>query len=245
MAIRFVERSGFFAKNLTDQGLNYINPDSYMSFLLNLNNALSWIGYLVLFCLVLLFICKLKLKTKDVSNKMKLVSFLIVIPLILHFIIFFNLCAIHFGSFAKLAIAFAFLAAFVIHKFSILKIKFTEYLTPLLVISFIVAAFFSIETLKNYLPQNEFLQNRIIENSKTIVENSSDDESIFIEFDGKFNPEIVYLSYISKRNMMFVNDINDAKELLQEYKKTKGVIYRLESELANKEITHFSIPPDK
>ncbi len=239
MAIRFVERSGFFANNLTDQGMNYLNPDSYLGFFINLHNALSWIGYVILFSFVLLLIFWRRIKA--FSYRVKFVSILIIAPVLLHFILFFNLSSIHFGSMTVLAIPFAFLAAYVICKFNNVDLKTSKYINPIFIVCFITASFLSLNTLENYLPNNEELQQKFNAKAKIISTNSSFDEAIFLEIENEFNTEIIYLSFLAKRNMMFVGSINEAKEILRKHNKSKGVIFYSERELVNGKIKHFQI----
>ncbi len=243
LALRFLERSGLFAAKYSDMGINIYSFSSYIHFLKNINRALIGFGYLLIIIFIILLSLK-KIKNRiNLSNKYTLLLLLSVLPVIIHWFVFFNANAIHYLLMGRLAVPVSLCIGIISYKLINLSsvnhqksVKFCL-ITVIIFISAISVIIFK-KDMKNTC-DNSFLSNAI----NIIKSNSKNDEVIFIKTNDNSLQDIIYLSFQTKRNMDRAKNITDAKNKIKQSGKclTKGVFYDFDQPLNTNKIYHFKV----
>jgi hypothetical protein len=240
--IRFIERSGYFGNEVSDQGLSILNPDSYLLLLRQINNLFSGLGYLFLgmFLLtVFLSIRKQGFRMK-LSQEVKYMLMLSLVPPLLYFLVFFNASIIHYIYIAKFAVPISIFIG-IVYKKLILSFKQTKIVIVgfaiFKVIAVVVSVYIFLAGSSKATDTNSVYLTGVAE---VIRYNAADDEIIFINIKTKAYNPLIYLTYESKRNLMYANNIYHAKKLLLEKKKEKGVFFTFNQKKNSHTIKHFT-----
>ncbi len=242
-SLRFLERSGLFAAKYSDMGINIYSFSSYIHFFKNINRALIGFGYLsILFFIIILLFKKIKNKI-NLANKYTLLLLLSVLPVIIHFFVFFNANAIHFHFMGRLAVPVSLGTGIIIYKLiDLSSVKYKKIVKCGMITVIIFISVISVIIFKKDMKNNcndSFLSNAI----NIIKSNSKNDEVIFIKTNDNSLQDIIYLSFQTKRNMDRAKNLADAKNKIKQSGKclTKGVFYDFDQLLNTNKIYHFKV----
>lgn len=218
MIIRFSERSGFFGETYSDQQLSLFNPASYQMLAEQFHHQLKWVGYFFL-VLAVTFGLFLRKKVKTPNSAFQPLLFLMFIPPLLHFIIFFNTNVIHYVYQAKWGIVIAMLIGLVIGDIQNQVAKWI--MTSLLGISIIASCIF----LRNDIPEDPW-EDYISDMAVPIRNSIKPDEAIFIH--GAKPEHLHYLIYCTKRNILPTESYEEVQRLSEDLGKEKGYLYKVD-----------------
>lgn len=237
MTIRFLGRSGLFGSKYSELGINLYSISSWIVFFKKLNLAFVGFGYLML--VLIAFFLLLKKKIQYQKGIFNLVFCAVILPVIIHYIIFFNSNAIHQYYISKMAVPVSILTGVLFnflnqtHLFGYRKAFFL-----LLVFGNAILSHFIL--LSNYPLVADYSvpkKQAVLINKKAMPE-----EAVFISRDttSEFFADY-YLSYLSDRNLMYADNTIDAVYIAKKHNKTKGVYFKLNRDTALCEISHFIV----
>ncbi len=195
LGIRFLERSGYFGSEFTDQGYDVLNPETWHLVLQQIQNVLSGPGYIVIgMMLICLFYARKKCTTFDFSY-LKIA----LLPPFLFFIAFISVSCIHYIYTAKftpfIALAGAALFAKLLEIF-----KKPGFFIAIFIFLMHLAAFWSTNIFHNTIPTPDKKLTQLNAAAKLIHEEKRNK----IELQpGWVESDIIYLSYKSKRNLVW------------------------------------------
>lgn len=196
LGIRFLERSGYFGSEFTDQGYDVLNPETWLLVLKQIHNVLSGPGYIVIGIMLVCFIfARKKCNPIDFSFlKMAL------IPPLLFFLALISVSCIHYIYTARftpfIALAGAALFAKLLDVF-----KKPGYVIGIFIFLMHLAAFWSTGIFHNTVPEPDTKQTQLNAAAHIIKENKVDS----IPLSGNFvESDIIYLSYKSERNLVWI-----------------------------------------
>ncbi len=195
LGIRFLERSGYFGDQYTDQQLHILNPESWKLFILQIHEFLIGPGYVVLAFLVFGF---LFIKKTTPSRKNNLLWLSALVPGIF-FIVLFSAGVSHYIYTARFSPFLALMAAVVLEK------TYHSVLKPVLVSAVFIflmhpAGFWTIYTFKKHLPQYDEYQSKLNIVAGKIAEEKRNE---LVMPDTWQERDIIYLSWKSKRNLIW------------------------------------------
>ncbi len=218
ISIRFLERSGFFGKAYSDQQMSMLNPASYQMLVEQFHHLLKWVGYFFVLLSVAFGLMARK-KEKTPNPAFQPLLFLVLIPALLHFAVFFNANVTHYLYHAKWGIVIATLTGLIIGAMPNAWTKWIA--TGALAISIYASVVF----LRNDIPEDPW-ENYIINMSTPISGSTKPDEAIFIQ--GAKPEHLHYFIYCAKRNMLPAENYEEALQLSQKLGKEKGYLYKLD-----------------
>jgi len=228
LAIRYAERSGAFNEAHSDQGLNFFNSDSYLRFGINLNSVLFPFGYLLLLAVLLIVFRK---GFRDIFNAVKSnkqIIVLSVLPALLHVLIFFNSAIMHRHCVAFLGLPLALSAGFFVHWL------LNNYKSVVVTAGVLIVLLFSAISTKLYFDKHFYLKvdySFLTSASEIIKKNSADDEVVMLNIKTELSNPLAYISFMSKRNMVYAKDTIEVRQKLQNLNKEKAVYYQFDSPL--------------
>jgi len=229
IALRFLERSGFFGTKYSDLGISYNNPASYIELFHQINNTLTAFGY---FSIILLAVWLTKNKFPSLKGLMKnhLLYIIIFLPLMLEFLVFFNATVIHFVWWGRWGIPIAIGSALIMNHI-IMKLqnksKVVKYQIVFAAIILLLSVF-SVYKFKNHSFGFSVIQNRLKKIGMIVKDHSKNDEAVFINVPDSFKKYNTYFSYISERSIINVADYQEAERIMAEKGKVKAVFYTFE-----------------
>jgi len=247
LSLRFLERSGFFGEHYSDLGISYNNSESYLLLLRQLHHTLMGFGYLFIILLIWWLV-----KNKFLVKKLffgKTLLIIIVLPIIFEFFIFFNATLIHYICWAKFGIPISIGTALLIHnltsKSDALKKINTWSIGVFIVL--ILTAILAFQTFKTHAEQISQKDDRLNYYGSVVKQYSSDYESIFISLPKEMKQFNTYLCFISKRNMINAESLEEVNNILKEKHKVKGVFYTFDARSKLYSVKHIdltTIPAD-
>lgn len=187
LKIRYIERAGLFPEVYSDQGVNLFSTNSIYYVVYHLGPLL-----LVTIGLMLLF-------KSDFKSLNKQVLFFILTPIVIHFIVLFNSNILHFQNLSKLGLVLCFIP---FNITSSLKTKFIS-------IVFFIYSFIVVQLYWNKYP----VQEKIYEKASEINRVKSPNKAIVLK-QKEFTEELVLLSYLTKRNLVWAKDSAMADSML-------------------------------
>lgn len=204
LSIRLIERSGWFGKQYSSDGISIFDISSISTYFKNCINA---IGILGLFIILIGLIFKFAFHNpkKENISQTSFILFLIFIPIIGHNIVFFNANAIHYHLQIKWIFLLSLIWAIVTSKKQLnSKLNILVQLSVLLFI--LINLFYT----SRFEPKKNAFLDKIA--SEIIIQKETE-SALFanIESDPPTPYNLAYLSYITKRNFAFVNDTITAK----------------------------------
>lgn len=237
--IRYAERSGMMDTTHSDLGFNYFTPGSYMRLAANLHSVLFPFGYLLIVMAIIIGFNKGFNYLLDAAKRNKILLSLATIPGIIHLFVFFNSSVIHSHCAAVLAPGIAVLFGLV---YGWLLDNFGRTVKSILMQSAVVviAIFFS----KQYFdrshqphPDHSFLTQA----ANTIKQDAQKDEVIFLNIKTDLGNPLQYISFMSKRNMLYANDSVEVKQAFATLNKSKAVFYQFEAADQKPLVSRFAI----
>jgi hypothetical protein len=214
--IRFIDRSGYFTGRFSESVDNIYNLDSYLIYAKNIFNGLWGVG-LVFFLLIiaLLIVRKGKINFRNLfKNNLLILSAL---PVLIYFLIFFNGTMLHYHLVAKIMVPVSLLTGLILGKFRVFSDRIKMIPLVLTCVAFLVISVFSLLRYSNY---ENFLiantnQNKALSSAAYITSIAKTEDVIFLNIETS-NPEpILYLSFLTKRNMVYSKSTEIAGEKLQ------------------------------
>ena len=204
MGIRFLERSGFFGQKYSSMGIHIFSIDSLKLFAFNLNKALSVFGYLI----IILFLFSFLKKRTSISSDFKLLFILILMPVLLHWIIFFNANAIHLLLMARTTVPISILAGIATCS---LMTKYKSNISFKILSYFIIIAFtfYSANLYQNKFTFSEHYPS-LYKAALIIKDKAKPNQSVFITCNKNIPEPEKYLTFTSKRNIVRVADVKEA-----------------------------------
>lgn len=230
MAIRFSERSGFFGEAYSDQQLSLFNAESYQMLAEQFHHQLKWIGYF--FVLLTIAFGLFMRKQMKVNSAFQPLLFLLFIPALLHFIIFFNTNVIHYVYQAKWAIIVAVLTGLMIGAIQNQIVKWAT--IGMLGIVIVASCIF----LRSDIPTNP-TESEMIKVAEEIKSTAKPHQALFTQT--RNLEEWHYLCYQSKRNIMIIDKGQTVLEISQERGKEESIVFISENGL----ITDWIVIPVK
>lgn len=241
--IRFSERSGLFGEYYSGAGKSIFSIDAHLSFLKHIHEALLGFGYaLIAILLILILLKRIKLNSFAVSNKIILLLSLCIVPALLHFFIFFNSNASHYLGVAKLAVPVSVGWGLI---FSKLTLRRQYLLNTLLIIIIGISIKLYYKKKQSYYYDSTYLK----EVAELISKDAREDEVVLINIISNCPSSVnkltktsmlSYLTYVSKRNMMFVKNFSEAKEFMKSKNKEKAVYYQFDVCSGRNKISRFN-----
>ncbi len=197
LKLRYLERSGVFSETYSDRGVNLYSYNTLVYVYKHL------IPTVIGAAIGLLFLGFKKCKVW--KSKW---FWLVVTPVLLHMILIFNSNILHFQNLAKLSIVFILGSVLWITRKSIEPIIVCSILSLNIFLStFVISDYFRTYSVSSLIYEKaEFIKAQI----------KSDDVCILLQ-DG-FSEDLVLLSYLTKRNLIWYANIDEAKISMKEQK---------------------------
>ncbi|MFH0866817.1 MAG: hypothetical protein V1904_11525 [Bacteroidota bacterium] len=237
MKIRFLERSGLFGEYYSALGINIFSISSWSQFLININSSLSGFGYLMTF-LVIAYILQ-KRNFRILKNFNSAFFYTTILPVLIHFLIFFNSNAIHRIQSAKLIIPVSLITGYMVSYF--FYHSSSKIIKILLISAFTFAVLFSHHILlKNFIQKYDMsvpaVQGIYIQNNALPAEAVFIGKNTASEFSADY-----YLTFLSNRNLRYADGKDDAVVIAQQFGKTKGVYFELNADTSQCKAFHFKV----
>jgi hypothetical protein len=210
-SLRFVERSGLFGNKLSDQGLSLFNLNTWILAFARFKQTIAGIGYLSIFIiLIYFFLFNRKIKKLFQNVNFILLLFIIILPVILHFILLLNSNIVHIGEWAKAYIPLSFFAAISIEKIitGYSKIQ-TKYTITGLIAGLILSTLVSFQKFNDIM--NEYSNNTFINKCTSFIKsNVTPQEAVFIKYNPTISFYLPYIEFSVRRNIKIATDTTDA-----------------------------------
>ena len=237
--IRFMERSGVFATSNSGDGLNYFTAESYLRIAHSLQGLLFPFGYLLMIFLAVIVYRNGWATVRSVLERNRFLIMLATLPAIIHLLVFFNGTAVHRHCMALLGPGLALLAGFVMHCISA---KAGETTIRMRVVLFSVLAVSAIGC-RLYVDRYYFVRTDcsfLAKAADEIRESAENDEAVFLAIKTDKDIPLYYISYMSKRNMIYARSIADAMHKLDSLQKPKAVYYKFDETMEWSTLFRFS-----
>lgn len=215
MGLRFLERSGFFGETYSSMGVHMFSWHGLGVFGLNLHKAMFPIGYVVL-VLFVLFVRRISLK-----QDIRFVLVLSLVPLLLHWIIFFNANALHLLLMARVAVPLSIMAGL------IMTVKPEQFKRPLLSRSLIGVVLVLVILVSGVWYQIAFTIAEPYPALKPfasyIKQQAQANERVFIVTPDKMSEPEKYLTFMTGRNIVRVKNLCEADAFVSQLSSDVGV----------------------
>jgi hypothetical protein len=200
LGIRYLERSGFFGQQYTDMGYSYSNPESYLLLFRQIAELFTGIGLVFLLPFITIF-TKKTFNSKSISYRILITALFLCCTMYL--VVLFSATVTHYIYIAKwvvpLILIFAYAYIGIVQKINSFLVKLAG--TGLLILLLVWSVF--IFRQKASLLVNPDPELLIL--AQKIAAESHDDESVFyIPRENDPQTTIIWLSYMSHRNMAVV-----------------------------------------
>ena len=220
MSLRFIERSGYFGESYSPMEISIFSIKSFHLFIRNSKVLLYGFGYLLI---LLAFINIKKIRFLKSINKFSILILLIVMPTLIHTIIFFNLNVIHLECFSRNAVPISIILGILFIKIFENKNSILKYLS---IATIAVLSYYSTIQYKNYF-EEESDDTFLINSTSIIKSNTSNDEVVFANIQTQSLLPFLYLTYQTKRNIVEVKNYTDALEKLTKMPQKEGIYFEL------------------
>lgn len=194
LKVRYLERSGVFSETYSDRGVNLYNY-----------RMLHYIGTHLFPTIIGSLVCVFTLcAIRKIEWKNQWV-WIVLIPIGVHMLVLFNSNILHFQNLSKLSVFLIGLCLLMLKKQAV-KPKFF-----LLLLSF--NTLFSFYIVSNYLDRYE--PSKALYQKAAFVRKHNDEDAVMILKQDGYSDDLVLLSYLCKRNLIWAENIDAAKELEQ------------------------------
>lgn len=200
LKIRYLERAGIFPEEYSDRGVNLFSSQSFQ-FLKD--------HFLHASAIVLTIVLLLKPKLKHTN----LLFWVLVLPISVHLILLFNSNILHYQNLSKVGLLLA-----VVSSTVTLEGKRSWIIAPIIILYADLACL-------SYWGDYAVDQS-VYEDSAFIKANNEPNKVMIIEQDG-FGENLVILSYLTKRNLVWSNSIDDAQKMLESSNQREFVLLNL------------------
>lgn len=202
--IRYIDRAGIFSNILNVDGLWAVIKEFFRLFFQSIWNVLEGTG--ILFSLIILpVINKAKIFKNDTS--WQFIIKWVLLPILIFSIIVFSAVLTHYIYMAKFVLFISLAIAFVFDKYILQKNN--KWIYASYTIIFVMTIIFSLHLYEGFYKYDS-LQDSLSQQANILKNNASPtDKCIYILSDDQNVNELVYLCYISKRNMLFFTDTKE------------------------------------
>ncbi|HBG69252.1 MAG: hypothetical protein A2W93_04070 [Bacteroidetes bacterium GWF2_43_63] len=196
LGIRYLERSGFFGSHYTDMGYDVLNPETWLLVLKQIHNILSGPGYIVVALAVMCFVfARKKCGPIDLS-----VQKIALWTALLFFVAVLSASSIHYIYTARFT-PFIALAGAALFAKSIEVFKKPGIVIGVFIFLMHLAAFWSTGIYHKSIPEPAIKQAQLNATALFIKENKIDAIPLTNDF---VESDIIYLSYKSERNLVWI-----------------------------------------
>jgi len=203
--IRYLERSGFFGQKYTDMGYSYSNPESYLLLFKQIIELFKGIGFIFILPLIALF---MKKSSDSKSTTYRILIAALLLCCTLYLIVLFSATVTHYIYIAKWVIPLILLS---VASFVFIARQFKGFFIKMSGI-FILAALivWSVVVFKQKASSFIVADNFLLKYVATIKTSAEQDEHIYCSPLTEYPATaIIWLSYMSGRNLDIVDDYND------------------------------------
>lgn len=200
LKIRYLERAGIFPEEYSDRGVNLFSSESFQF----LKNHLLYSSALALAIILLL---KPKLKQTN------LLFWMLILPIGIHLILLFNSNILHYQNLSKVGLLLAVVGSTITKEG---KLSW--------VITLIMILYADLACLSYW--EDYAVDESIYEEAAFVKENNDPYKVMIIEQDG-FGENLVILSYLTKRNLVWSNSIDEAQKMLEPSNQSEFVLLNL------------------
>lgn len=194
LKVRYLERSGIFTEEYSDRGVNLFNSNSFVY----LRDHLLYTTLGGVFVL-------LTIRPKWAFKKDKLIAYVVVFPVVLHMLVLFNSNILHFQNLSKIGVLFSLgLISFYSFKTLIRSVQVG------LLILFIASSCWIV---KSYF--KEYPTATISYEKSNWIQGKQVEEIPVIMLQETFTEDLVLMSYLLKRNVIFKKSKEEVREFLK------------------------------
>ncbi len=201
LKIRYLERAGIFPKEYSDRGVNLFSSESFQYLKDHFLHASA-----VLLAIVLL----LKPKMKQTN----LLFWVLILPIGIHLILLFNSNILHYQNLSKVGLLLAVIGSTVTREG-----KLSWVIAPIMILYADLAC---LSYWEDYA-----VDQSVYEDAAFMKGNNDPNKVMIIEQDG-FAENLVILSYLTKRNLVWSTSIEDAQKMLESSNQKEFVLLNLE-----------------
>ena len=209
LKIRYLERSGIFPKVYSDQGVNLISSES-------IHFVKNHLLHSSIISLIIIILLKPKFKNLEV------LFWVVSVPIILHLFLLFNANILHYQNLSKVGLLLSVIAANVSREG---KVKWL--LAPVIILYADLAC---LSYWEDY-PVNS----KIYEEAEFIKKEADPSKVIVVEQEG-FSENLVILSYLTKRNLVWSNSDERTRQILSEAKQREYILFDLKGKKATSKV---------
>ncbi|MBI2269923.1 MAG: hypothetical protein HYU69_06130 [Bacteroidetes bacterium] len=222
--VRYAERSGLMDATHSDMGFNFFTAGSYMRLAANLNGVLFPFGHLLILLIIGIIFKKGYAYLLQVIRRNRLLISLATVPGIIHLFVFFNSTVIHSHCVAVLGVSIALFLGLMSGWFHN-RMNAGRKSVIIQVVIIIAAVFFVKINFDGSHPSHPD-HSALTKAAMFIRNDAKNDEMVFLNIRTELANPLQYVSFISKRNMLYANDTLDARKKLEALHKSKAVLYR-------------------
>lgn len=198
LGVRFLERSGYFGEQYTDMGYHILNPETWGLVLNQIHQLLLGPGYLVL----ALAVACLLVKRKSCPTAEMPVQKLFFWTAMLFFAAVFSAGATHYIYTARFTPFLAIAGGALLEKI-IIASKKPIWITAAFIFLMHPLCFWSVNTFEKTLPTPELKQSQLNAIADVVSRDQRDSLMIQPSLEAR---DIIYLSWKSKRNLVWMNN---------------------------------------
>jgi hypothetical protein len=163
------------------------------------------------------------------------------LPVAIYFIVFFNATMLHYHLVAKLMFPVAIGTGLVLNKLLFNETKINKIAATCFTLLFVLTSYFSLVHYSNY--EKSMIsctnQEKNRKTAKFITENAKNDEVIFLNIKSE-NPEpIIYLGFLTSRNMVYSKSFVASKENFKRYPQKKAVYFEINENSGKYSLSRF------
>lgn len=239
MAIRFLERSGFFGNEYTDMGYSYINPESWKLLLLQIWETLNGVGIVLLFFLgTMLFIRK---KTIVFSDTQQFILKLSILSCLFYLIALFSASVTHYIYFAKWIIPLSLFSGFFVNQIHFkIKLKRASFLF-LVAFALGIILLWSVNVFKTKADLQKQADEKLVAFLETVSANCIPENSLFLEpIDDYPSTTIIFISWFLQRNISYRNTLEEANASLLKFNQKNGTF--IQANFLKRKVTFTNLP---
>jgi hypothetical protein len=202
--MRYIDRVGIFYNIFHSDGFFAVFKEFLLLLSRSLWNALQGTGILLVL-MILPIISKSKIFNND-ANWQFIIKW-VLMPILIFSIIVFSAVLTHYVYMAKFVLFISLAISFVFNKYILQKNKKWIYASYILI--FIMTILWSLHLYSGFYKYDS-LQDSLNQQANILKNNAKPtDKCIYILSDGQNVNELVYICYISKRNMLFFTDTEE------------------------------------
>lgn len=225
--VRYAERSGLMDATHSDMGFNFFTAESYMRLAANLNGVLFPFGYLLILLIIGVVFKTGYTYLLQVIQRNKLLIILVTVPGIIHLFVFFNSTVIHSHCVAVLGVSIALFLGLMSGWFHnrIKAVSTSAIIQVSIICAVIIFVKINFDRSHPLHPDHSALTKAAM----FIRSDAKNDEAVFLNVKTELSNPLQYISFVSKRNMLYANDTLDLRKKAEALHKPKAVFYNFKA----------------